>query len=442
MNTILTSLLLMKKKQLFRRISMLVLLVMSFTSVNAQNYLTQGFESSTFPPSGWTLNTPSGSSDDGGPTGWAWQTSYGASFPGIPAHSGSGMAWYNSWDIYSGGYSNLITPAMNFAAYTGGSNQVSFWYYNYSGSDYMNVIVNTTASATGSSATTLATINLSTSSSGWHQYTYTIPSSFSSSATVYVIFQANSNYGYDENIDDISVDHIPPCSGIPGVALIPSAGKISVCSGGTATVSGAGTSVSSGQVYQWQTSTSPTGPWTDVPGATNTTVTTTAITSTKYYRLKDSCTASGGVGYSLADTVAPGTPTYASLPYVQDFENWQNYCTSYDIPGGNWSNTPSSGDGSWRREDQGCSYGGWTSTGCYTSGFYTITPVSPYTSSHGGSHCARFHGAVSYGYLSASSTPWSGALDLYVNCSGTGNKLLQFFFKSQWPGYTPAGLYI
>ncbi|MGN6568896.1 MAG: choice-of-anchor J domain-containing protein, partial [Flavipsychrobacter sp.] len=427
----------MKQKSMTARISMLVLLVLSFTRVNAQNYLTQGFESSTFPPSGWTLTTSSGSmSDDGGPTGWAWQTSYGGSFPSIAAHGGSGMAWYNSWDIYSGGESYLATPAMNFSTYTGGSNQVSFWYYNISGySDYLNVIVNTSASTSGSGATTLATISLSSASTGWHQYTYTIPSSYSSSSTVYIIFDANSQYQWDENIDDISVDHIPPCSGIPGVALIPAAAKMSVCSGGTATLYGNGTSTSSGQAYQWQTATSATGPWTDIAGATNNTLTTSPITSIKYFRLKDSCTASGGVGYSLPDTVGPGSPAYASLPYVQDFENWQNYCTSYDIPGGNWANSPSSGDGSWRRDDQGCSYGGWTSSGC-TAYYVNYWSGAGYRSP---SHCARFHSSPGYGYLSASGSPWSGSLDLYVDCSGAGNKLLQFFFKNQ--PYPYAGSY-
>jgi hypothetical protein len=425
---------------------MLLLAGLPFTRVSAQNYLTQDFESSTFPPSSWTLTTPSGSySDDGGPLSWARQTSYGASYPSIAAHGGNGMAWFNSWDISSGGESILITPAMNFSTYTGGLNQVSFWYYNISGySDYMNVIVNTAASASGSGATTLASISLSSAGTGWHQYTYSIPSSYSSSSTVYIIFDAHSDYQWDENIDDISIDHIPPCSGVPGVALIPAAGNISICAGGHASLSGAGTTLSTGQVYQWQQSSSATGPWTNIAGATNTTVTTGAISTTTYFRLKDSCTASGGVGYSAVDTVGPGSPAYAALPYVQDFENWQNYCTTYDVPGGNWANSPSSGDGSWRRDDQGCSYGGWTSTGCYTgTGFYTESPQSPYSSSHGGSHSARFHGSVSYGYLSSSGAPWSGNLDLYVNCSGSGNKLLQFFFKSQnaEPGVTPFGIY-
>src|SRR6185312_6223493 len=119
-------------------------------------------------------------------------------------------------------------------------------------------------------------------------------------------------------------------------------------------------------------------------------------------------------------TFTAGTATYASIPYMQSFETWQNFCDNYDIPGPNWINTPSTGEGSWRRDDQGCSYGGWNIYGCSS---YTVHTYSPYTAAHGGSHCARFHSSPDYGgYLPTTSSPWSGSLDLYVNCSGPGDK--------------------
>ena len=410
---------------------LLLLVVLGVTkSAEAQNYITEGFESSTFPPSGWKVITSGGTSTHG-TTSWARQTSGGVSTPSVTAHGGSAMAWYNSYWISSTGVSSLITPAMNFAAYTGGYNQVSFWYYNYTASDYLDVLVNTSDTDAGSSVVSLGSVTLSSTSTGWHQYIYTIPSSFNTSPNVYVIFQAHSAYGEDENIDDISIDHIPPCTGTPSVALSP-AGFIGICAGGKVTLNGGGTIVAADQYYQWQQASSVTGPWTNIAGATNTSFTTPAISTVTYFRLKDSCGASGGVGYSGADTVAPAPPAYASLPYVQSFESWQNFCDQYDVPGSNWANSPSTGDASWRRDDQGCTYGGWTSSGCYGPGSsYSVNSYSPTTAAHGGSHAARFHSSPNYGSLAATSSPWSGNLDLYVNCSGPGNKLLQFFFKNQ-----------
>ena len=135
-----------------RSIGVFVLLLLVMLCVNknaeAQNYITQGFESSTFPPSGWKVITSGGTSSHG-TTSWARQTSGGVSTPSVTAHGGSAMAWYNSYWISSTGVSSLITAPMNFAAYTGGYNQVSFWYYNYTNNDYLDILVNTSDTDAG-----------------------------------------------------------------------------------------------------------------------------------------------------------------------------------------------------------------------------------------------------------------------------------------------------
>ena len=421
-------------------------------SANAQNYLTESFDVSV-PPSGWSNTYISGTSDIGGPDTWYQQVSGGAAHPpGVSTHTGSGMASYNSWDMSKGAEALLVTPAMNFSTYSSGDNYVTFWFYrsndvadfwNGDEDDQLNVWVNTTPDLSG--ATQLGSwvngINGSptVTSEGWYQYMLKIPASYSASSTVYIIFDAVSDFRVDMFFDDVSVDHVAPCSGTPTVDLIPSPGKIIGCTGSKVTLSGTG-GLAPGQDYQWQISSSPTGPWTDISGATNTDYTIGSVGTTYYYRLKDSCETSSSVAYTLPDTVGAGDPPYAALPYVQDFENWQNFCDLLDVPGSNWRTTPTTGDGSWRRDDQGCSSGGWTSSGCYLpwpSGYsYTVNSYNPHTQAYSGSHCARFHSSPDYGgFIPTGGATWSGTMDLHVDCSGAGNKLLQFYFKNQVPDW-------
>ena len=100
--------------------------------------------------------------------------------------------------------------------------------------------------------------------------------------------------------------------------------------------------------------------------------------------------------------------TYAPVPYTEDFESWVNACNTTDAPSASVTNLPSTGNPSWRRDDQGTS-AGWTSTN------YMYSPAFFH-----GARSARFH---------AGNTPAGtyGTLDFYVNCSTiTGGKELRF----------------
>ena len=96
----------------------------------AANLLTQSFDGTTFPPTGWTIQDSKPS-----PT-WA-RLPAGVSIPAnaLPSpapHSGVGEAMFNA---FSSGcpypqqadpsMSNLVTPLLNFA--NGSSHQISFW---------------------------------------------------------------------------------------------------------------------------------------------------------------------------------------------------------------------------------------------------------------------------------------------------------------------------
>ncbi|HXS36630.1 MAG TPA: GEVED domain-containing protein, partial [Flavipsychrobacter sp.] len=240
-------------------------------------------------------------------------------------------------------------------------------------------------------------------------------------------------YIYYGDTRDYTVDILPPppCSGTPTVTTTPS-GSVSVCAGGNEILTGTA-GIYSNLKYQWQELIS--GVWTNLAGDTTTSDTVKSIISSNQYRLATICTNSGDTGYSAAVTLAPGTPAYASLPYFQDFENWQNYCANSDVPDGHWINHPSVGDSSWRRNDQG-STAGWSTA----SSYYSAPP--PYVS---GSHSAVFHSiATSYPYgccymYSSYNENLIGNMDLYVNCSGTGDKALYFYWNC--PAYPYGGTF-
>ena len=105
---------------------------------------------------------------------------------------------------------------------------------------------------------------------------------------------------------------------------------------------------------------------------------------------------------------------YATLPFFEGFENtWINGAATRDLPSIYWVNTPPTSDSSWRRSDDGAS-AGWTSP---TLGAYT--PSGSNAAGGSSQYSARFHTYF---------TPFNnrGILDLYLNFSPPGTKLLSF----------------
>ncbi len=201
----------------------------------------------------------------------------------------------------------------------------------------------------------------------------------------------------------------PPCSGTPAITAISPAGPVVSCAGATQTIS-ITVPIASGYSFQWQQSVNGGVTWTNV--GTNSTSYTFSVTGNADYRVYVTCNASNLSDTSAVVTVTATPPTYAALPYFQDFESWTNYCSTSDIPDGagtNWTNSPSTGDSSWRRDDQGAT-ANWSATwGTY------------FPSSISGIHSARFP--------SVTQPSSRGNLDLYLDASQqTGNKALYFYF--------------
>jgi hypothetical protein len=106
------------------------------------------------------------------------------------------------------------------------------------------------------------------------------------------------------------------CNGVPDQPTITNTHWSNVnplCSGSTATLTGTypNPTTFTGVTYQWQSSSSATGPWASVTGGTGATTlsyTTAALTATTYFRLAATCTTTGQKNFSLVYQVPVGTP--------------------------------------------------------------------------------------------------------------------------------------
>ncbi len=334
--------------------------------------------------------------DQGDDASWDYPTDYMYS----PASTiGSHSARFHSGYTHSGIVGNLdlhidLSPA--------GTKQLSFDYINLDGSDYLKVQLSEDGGAT---FTDLATYNTTT---GW---TNEIVTTTSVAANAIIRFAATADYGgTDIGMDNVFINVLTPCSGTP-VAGTFSASQVTGCGEFMPILSLPSTTIS-GLTYQWQSSTDG-ATWSDVTGATDRSY-TADVTSSIYYRVVVTCTASGlsdatpGIDFLIVTPVA----TTATLPFFEGFESWIGTCYMYDRPGSNWLETPTSGDGAWRRDDQGAD-AAWDFPASYM-----YSPASTE-----GAHSARFHSGEATGGT-------EGDLDVHVDLSAAGTKMIQFDYNN------------
>jgi hypothetical protein len=265
--------------------------------------------------------------------------------------------------------------------------------------------------------------------SGYTSSTSLTPSTFDPCQPYWIIGSTYYYLYYGGAIDyEVNIVAAPPCSGMPSVTTNPT-GSVSICAGANVLLTGSA-GIYSGYGWQWMTATSSSGPWTAISGATDPYggYTTPPVIATQYYQLWDTCLSSGNVGKSGTIAISPGSPSYVAPPYVQSFDNtWQTFCSLRDVPDGHWSNTPSTGNFSWRRNDDG-SAAGWT----YPVITSSLTYWNGGNAYQSGGYSARMHsGGYYYSYPSGGGRQ-TGDLDLYMDGSTTtGNKLLSFYWQSQ-----------
>lgn len=101
---------------------------------------------------------------------------------------------------------------------------------------------------------------------------------------------------------------LPPCTGMPSPGSL-SGTFFSICPNSSATFSVSGATIGGGITYQWQESTSATGPFTNVTsgmgGTTETYTTSTSLSTAMYYQMVTTCTASAMSSTTSIVTVSP-----------------------------------------------------------------------------------------------------------------------------------------
>jgi len=115
--------------------------------------------------------------------------------------------------------------------------------------------------------------------------------------------------------------------------------------------------------------------------------------------------------YRFTPPPAMAAPTYASLPYTENFNTdpWSAGSWLQSLPSTTSVRTwPGRGDNSWRRDNVSTANSGWTST---TGGYTVATPAASGT--------ARFHSFDTRAGI-------KGNMDFYLNFSAVGTKVLTF----------------
>jgi hypothetical protein len=224
---------------------------------------------------------------------------------------------------------------------------------------------------------------------------------------------ACTTFGSGETEDYvITITAAPACTGTPVVTGVNPAGPIVVCNPNIPVTLSVSAGVFSGFTYAWQQSINGGVTWTPT-GATTATATFVPGAPAVLYRAIVTCSTSTQSDTSNDVSVSVSGPLYATVPYVQDFEQWMHYCDSFDVPSNNWSNTPATGTNSWRRYDQG------------QTAFWGFSFGDYFPNAYSGQHSARWN---SYG----ASTGDTGNLNLHLNLSTqTGPKQLYFYHINQ-----------
>jgi|GEM_PF-5819123 PKD repeat protein len=201
----------------------------------------------------------------------------------------------------------------------------------------------------------------------------------------------------------------PPCTGVPTACNV--VGSAAVCEDIDFDLTLDQSYLFSAIEYQWQSSTDNGATWNDESNSTATNAHYVGnINTPQSFRCRVICTAGPDTIYTPAHAITLSVIQPATMPYSQSFENWISKCRPSDVPDLAWTNTPASGNNSWRRDDEGFTTGDWTDN------YGDYSPTSSM-----GDYSARFHSAGS----------WfgdDGVLDLHIDLSGPNFKIIRFDF--------------
>lgn len=261
--------------------------------VTGQVINTESFDSTTFPPNGWTVSGGAGSL-------WVRRTT-GVN-PACTTHSGAAMARFTAFMQPNGIQEVMTTPVINYSGAAGSTPTFSLWIYRDNSStagDSLTILVNTVNSLTGAvrigavARSRFFVLPVNELTNGWYNYTFDVPLSFNTD-TNYILLNGTGHQGGNIFIDDLQWTEYPvACSGTPTAGAVV-ANDTLICGGsGSTTLSLTGSGLTAGGLtFQWQSGPGNTGPWTDFGNSANS-VNTGTISASTWYRCYVNCSVSG-----------------------------------------------------------------------------------------------------------------------------------------------------
>lgn len=123
-----------------------------------------------------------------------------------PQDSDGGLATYNSFSAQRGNCARLMTAEFPSASAT--NTVLEYWFYNY-GSSADLTYIEVQKDGGDWVKVTNSEVKLSDASNGWHQYTVALQSYITGSTKFRVAFRAESAYGYDMAVDNVSIFNAP-----------------------------------------------------------------------------------------------------------------------------------------------------------------------------------------------------------------------------------------
>ncbi len=300
--------------------------------VHSQILLQESFDGTTFVPAGWSQQIIStGNPNSGDMPGGLFERAISGSNPTALPRSGAAMVRYRSYDFNVSSSAVLITPVLNLNGRT--NVKLRFWMYRdatYPNRDSVVAWVNTAASLTGATVLGKVSRNIAyeptQTAVGWYQYTFDIPANFNG-ATNYILLQAVGMYGNNMYLDDVQVEQINNCNGIPVAGNITIDNSV-VCGNGTANLAVNGNSDATGVVLQWQRRLNTTNVWTDIPSANATILSNVSVTESQSFRLRVVCSNTNDTAYSnsVSAEVITSTPNDAVCDAITLTRGVTNYC--------------------------------------------------------------------------------------------------------------------
>jgi PKD repeat protein len=363
-----------------------LLLLLSGSNIKAQTYATlpfvEHFDSTWINdttirdiPSKYWINTPETGDnswrrdDDGASAGWEYPSDGGYSPSGAngTAHS----ARFHSYE--AGDYSGKLDLYVNFSTASGNTG-LSFWFINPWGNEGLQVYLSTD----GGSSFGITSLGTLYKALDWTKVTVNLGNVTSSTGVIRFKAIGTTKYTSDIGIDEVEVGEV-------------TAGFTANVTSGIAPLTVKFTDQSLGLPTSWK--------WDfNNDGVVDSTTQNPSYTYTKggIYSVKLVASNPGSTD-SIVKTNYIKVNAYASLPYYENFDStWINNEGTRDVPSQYWTNTPATGDNSWRRDDDGASAAwDYPSNGIY----------SP-SGANGTAHSARFHS--SYNTV-------SGTLDVNIN---------------------------